>query len=251
MARPPMLRLGSPRWIRVAAALVALLLLGANQSCERPGTVYGLTVDSAFERGCFPPALCPVVLLDLGGTFRLIELEPGPITRAFLVKEIFWLVRLGGEDVRIRGWGSYWIGGEFAVQHRMTLHLRVGDEEPAVFDSGIVPVNASQFPDIDIRVSGNREMVFGTVFDLRAVPFPSRSPQRTPCGPTRSCDQTTEFCVARIPFGPVVYECQPIPVGCEEDRSCRCAGAALWAPPFDCCREPAKNTLECECLRCQ
>lgn len=251
MARRPILR---GRGVRLGAVLVALAVLG-NDGCERPGTVYGLTVDSSFVHGCFPPALCPALLADLRGTFRLRELAASardPFARTFVVNEVFWLVRRGDEDVRVRGWGIYRREGEFAQLHRLTLHLSLGGEVPQIFDSGLVPTGAGAFPEIDARVSKNGERLFDTVFHVRAVPFASREPGRTPCGPGLTCDATTEICVARSPVGPaIVHECQPIPSGCEDDRSCGCAGQTLCSAPFDACFERAANALECVCLQCQ
>jgi hypothetical protein len=77
-------------------------------------------------------------------------------------------------------------------------------------------------------------------------------PTRTPCGPSASCDRTSEICVSRGPFGPAVtYACEPVPPGCELDRSCACAAASVCEPPFDTCRDTAPNELFCECVECQ
>ena len=67
----------SRRLIRTSAlipALVAISLLGATRTCDMQ--VYGLTADSTFSEGCYPPLLCPVLIgPDLGGTFRLREVS--------------------------------------------------------------------------------------------------------------------------------------------------------------------------------
>jgi hypothetical protein len=77
-------------------------------------------------------------------------------------------------------------------------------------------------------------------------------PRPTPCGPDLSCDSASEMCVSRGPVGPsVVYACDAVPAGCETDRTCACAGASLCQPPFDSCRDAAKNEIFCECLQCQ
>ena len=100
------------------------------------------------------------------------------------MRDLFWLVRVGGEDVPITGSGSYWIGGESAREHRLKLALRIGEEERQRFDSGFVPVEPPGFPRIDVRISIHGAMFFDTVIDVRAVPFPSHEPSpRTPCGP--------------------------------------------------------------------
>ena len=76
-------------------------------------------------------------------------------------------------------------------------------------------------------------------------------PAPTPCGP-KSCDPLTEVCVARSPIGPSIqYDCQPIPSGCDQDRTCSCAGVSLCTAPFTSCSEQGPNQLSCECLLCQ
>jgi hypothetical protein len=84
---------------------------------------------------------------------------------------------------------------------------------------------------------------------LRCDPAAQRE---TPCGPERRCDATREMCVERGPVGPaVLYDCPPVPAGCEADRRCGCAGDVLCRPPFDTCRDAGPNTVFCECVRCQ
>jgi len=77
------------------------------------------------------------------------------------------------------------------------------------------------------------------------------SSTRTPCGPTLSCDTATEVCVAREQGGPgVFYTCEPVPAGCESDRSCRCVGAALCQPPSTTCTDDGPNAITCACPAC-
>jgi len=74
----------------------------------------------------------------------------------------------------------------------------------------------------------------------------------TPCGPTLVCDGATEMCVSRQPIGPaIVYECRPVPFGCEIDRTCACAGTSLCQPPFDVCTDAGTNAIDCGCPLCQ
>jgi len=69
----------------------------------------------------------------------------------------------------------------------------------------------------------------------------------TSCGPELSCDTASEVCVVRQDGGPgVFYACEPVPAGCESDRSCRCAGAGLCPPPFR-CADDGPNSITCGC----
>ena len=73
----------------------------------------------------------------------------------------------------------------------------------------------------------------------------------TPCGPTLTCDTATEVCVAREHGGPgLFYACEPVPTGCESDRSCRCAGASLCQPPSSTCEDSGPNSITCLCRLC-
>jgi hypothetical protein len=75
---------------------------------------------------------------------------------------------------------------------------------------------------------------------------------RTPCGPQLTCDSQNEICVSRGPAGPsVTYSCDPVPIGCEVDRSCACVGTTLCQPIFDTCRDIGPNEIFCECVECQ
>jgi hypothetical protein len=75
---------------------------------------------------------------------------------------------------------------------------------------------------------------------------------RTPCGPGLTCDGAAEICVSREPVGPaIIYECRPVPAGCELDRTCACAGTKLCQPPFDLCSDAGSNAIDCVCPLCQ
>ncbi len=71
----------------------------------------------------------------------------------------------------------------------------------------------------------------------------------TPCGPELSCDSANQICVRREHGGPgVFYACEPVPPGCESDRSCGCVRARLC--PFDTCGDEGPNSISCVCPRC-
>jgi hypothetical protein len=235
-------------------ALAALLLLGADGNCvprSQRGTVYALTADSSLARGCFAPLACPILLAeDLGGTFRLVPNSVDGLTDVYVVREVFWLARIGGTDTRITGSGTYFDG---VTEDRLRLQLRVGDAEAQIFDSGPVPSAPPGSSEFAITVSINGQSFMDTVIEIHAVAFPNTAPKTTLCGPAGlTCQRDTEICVARSPIGPaIVWSCEPLPSGCEEDRSCACAGAALCAKPFDLCTQQAENRLGCECAQCQ
>jgi hypothetical protein len=79
------------------------------------------------------------------------------------------------------------------------------------------------------------------------------SVQKTACGPNGlSCDARTEVCVQREPVGPaIVYECKPIPQGCQERRDCACVATGLCTGGFNVCSDIGPNTVDCMCPMCQ
>jgi hypothetical protein len=183
--RPP------SRGLLLAVLVVAGLVL-APSGCELRQGVYGLTADSTFAAGCFPPLACPGVFAEsLGGTFRLTEAPfAGPsaapsLFDTYLVTDVYWLARYLGEDVPITGSGVYTRGGESSLMQRMQLDLRVGDEEVQRFDSGLVPVDQVG-PGIDVAISINGMQFIDTVIEIRAIPFPAEpgaSPASAPTEP--------------------------------------------------------------------
>jgi hypothetical protein len=76
--------------------------------------------------------------------------------------------------------------------------------------------------------------------------------ETTPCGTAAECDTASEVCVAREPVGPaIVYECRPLPGGCQDNRSCACTANALCDATFSACSDRGPNTISCMCLQCQ
>ena len=93
----------------------------------------------------------------------------------FAVVNVDWLVG-DPSGTPVRGPGTYRVGGEVAVRQQLSLSLRVGDGEPAHFDSGLVE-GGGEFPRIDILISVNGQYCFDRVIDLHALP---REPPREP-----------------------------------------------------------------------
>jgi hypothetical protein len=133
---------------------------------------YTLVPESTFQQGCFPPCDCPLGMpRPLSGTFALIDLRQGPLFNEFAVVNVYWLVAGApdGTGIPVRGFGTYRVGGEFAVQQQLSLDLWVGDEGPTHFDSGLV-AGGGEFPRIDVSTSVNGQYCFDTVIDLHARP---------------------------------------------------------------------------------
>jgi hypothetical protein len=143
-----------------------------------PDGVYRLAPAATFQRGCFPPCACPVWQAgDLRGTFRLRFTGRDLWYDNYVVEQVNWIADVSGADVRITGSGTYHIGGDFALTHRLELDLWVDDQSKAHFDSGEVLYGSSK-PEIDIVVSINGVFCFDTVLHVvaGAVPWSEVAP---------------------------------------------------------------------------
>jgi hypothetical protein len=113
----------------------------------------------------------------------------------------------------------------------LVVKMKMGD--------AYVNVRSAAHPDGEIRGQ------------IAEAPF---GPERkVPCGPDLTCDATTEICVQRSPVGPAItYACDLIPAGCQDDRTCACAGPSLCTGAFGTCEDlPDPDTLACICPQCQ
>lgn len=170
---------------RMSAAATLLFLLGPSPATGAPSASgldphaipYTLAADAAFEWGCFGPCACPGLSAPLAGDFKLVPEPPDPLFEHYGVTDVNWVVhRPGGGDVAITGSGTYRVGGEFAVQHQMTLDLVIGGQPAKHFDSGLV-LGGGEFPRIALVVSVHgMETCVDTAIQLRAVPATSGVP---------------------------------------------------------------------------
>ncbi|MFN0246435.1 MAG: hypothetical protein ACKV2T_05980 [Kofleriaceae bacterium] len=76
---------------------------------------------------------------------------------------------------------------------------------------------------------------------------PNRTCNPQVCGSSSSCNVDTEVCVGNGPIGPSVqHACQPVPSGCENDRTCDCLAASLCPPNTAACSNVATNEIFCD-----
>ena len=132
---------------------------------------YRLLAGSTFQRGCVGACDCAIGPLDpIVGTFALVPLETTPLFSEFAVVNVRWRALDPAGRIPVRGFGTYRFGGEVAVVHQLKLVLKVGGENPAQFDSGLV-AGGGTFPRIDIRISKSGAICFDTIIDLHAAPI--------------------------------------------------------------------------------
>jgi hypothetical protein len=166
--------------IRVAARIVP----------EKEILPYKL-VKSEYQRGCWPPCLCPLFIPEpVTGTFGLVPLPNAPYwwLTDYAVVKVDWRIReeTAPTETRVTGAGLYRIGGDFAVQHRLMLFLSFNGEAARWFDSRWV--NDPNFPNIDINISLNNFYCYDEVFYLHGRPLKVMSvdivPDELPVGPS-------------------------------------------------------------------
>ncbi len=143
----------------------------ANAQSSGP-VLYRLNPDSSFQRGCFPPCMCAVMITEpVKGTFILTPSGSDPLFNTYTVTEVHWSFTNNGTVTVVTGSGNYKIGGEFAVQQELSLYLQMDGGDVEHFDSGLVTTSNS-FPDINVSISTNGQYCYDTVFNVSASPTP-------------------------------------------------------------------------------
>ena len=155
------------------AALTATTLGAIAQSAppsSNPATFYALRKDSIYESGCFAPCACPVLIRGpVRGGFRLTFTGSDGLFDHYSVEHVKWTVPQASGNLHVTGSGTYRVGGEFALQHQLSLDLQIDNGPPQHYDSGLVTPPAA-FPAIDARISINGEYCHDTVFEVHARP---------------------------------------------------------------------------------
>lgn len=162
-----------------------VMLTPAPQAAQPPASanatgLYRLDAASAYQRGCFPPCLCAMMVQGAtSGTFRLDPTTgPEPSYQYFTVSEVNWkIVHSGlpaGTWIRATGFGTFRIErtGTLPVvpRQQMRLTLIFDDGTSATLDSGLVNAGAI-FPAIDTRISINGGFCQDTVIRVAGRPL--------------------------------------------------------------------------------
>jgi hypothetical protein len=167
-----------------AAAVLALTSGARGQGTNAAASVlYRMESGGAFEYGCQPPCMCPILLQEgVAGTMRLTRTANDGPWQVYKVTEVNWFVPgFGGAGGSyVTGSGEYRLGTPDpiqVIQQRLVLDLKVGDRAVQRFDSGQTFATAA-FPRIDATISVNGGVCFDTIFDFRASPVPASAIRR-------------------------------------------------------------------------
>ena len=154
----------------VASLLLIAMTISVTEVHASDSTIYKLNEGSTYQQGCFPPCLCPVTVQQpVRGTFKLTLTSSDGLFDFYNVSDASWVTTVDGSDLRITGSGTYQVGGEFALQQRLTLDLSINGGAPIHFDSGLV-AGGGEFPNINITISINDIHCYDTVIVINASP---------------------------------------------------------------------------------
>jgi hypothetical protein len=138
--------------------------------------LHELTPESAYTGTCdvpcpgtVPVVDCAVALMEgVQGTFVLTFLRDNGPFREFQVTDVAWTVPFA-PPLEVTGSGTYTIGREAPILHRLVLSLRVGLGPVQEYDSGLIAFSEGEaVPGIAI-ISKNPEC-FHTVFVVHGRP---------------------------------------------------------------------------------
>jgi hypothetical protein len=159
------------RYALVSAAACVVAPALTSHVLAQSTTRYCLDPNSAYEIGCFPPCLCPLLISDtLRGTFDLTRLPPDPLYQHFAVTHVDFTASPGSSVIHYTGSGAYRVGGEVAILQQLTLDLTDDTGEQSHFDSGLV--QGGHLPRIDIAVALHGFYCFDTALVIHSAPCP-------------------------------------------------------------------------------
>lgn len=237
-----------------------VLVIDADRVPDADIVPYALQPGSTFQRGCWDPCDCPIYQpLPMSGTFDLVPLSLTGTFDQYVVVHADWHVATDNAQtswIPIEGFGLYTRFSEVAVQQRMLMAMTVGDEAPALFDSGSV-VTADQFPLIDVLMSINGLNCFDTALHVIAAPANGAvcgGIAGIPCNAGEFCNLPVGHCCCDF-FG----QCTMIPeicidlwdpvCGCDGNtygNECEAAVAQVSLAHYGACEQVCASDVDCD-----
>jgi hypothetical protein len=180
------------RGFLIGTMMVAVLGVGVAPalSTEDPSAIPGgggvpasltlkLVDASQYTSGCVAPCFCFAYLhFGLRGTMDMEFRENDGLFSYYDIEDITWTftnpekigggedfgpIEGGGDPIILSGFGTYTIGGDPAITHRLELTLQHGDSAPFNVDSGFQLLGTVVFPGIEIVSPSGTECVITTV----------------------------------------------------------------------------------------
>lgn len=161
----------TPSLARSIALVLALALPAA--AAAQP---YALGTGSEAEIGCFGPCACPVLVASpLKGGFSLVFTGFDGLFQHYDVGDFKGTATVHDTAWTWVGAGTYEVGGEVAIEQRMTLALSLNGALPRTWDSGLVP-GGGAFPAIQVELRLDPAACFDTAVVVSASPANADSP---------------------------------------------------------------------------
>ncbi|MFN0132266.1 MAG: GC-type dockerin domain-anchored protein [Phycisphaerales bacterium] len=178
--------------MKTVTACVGACVGGVLSTATLAQVRYNVEPQTAWiEVYCLPPCACPQSQLSgmAAGTFTLTLTNPGPLFNEYSVTLVDWLATVPTGTRLVSGSGTYTIGGEVAIQHRMQLDLVIDGAAPLHYDSGLVLADPQNpFPRIGIYLETQQFVCRLNVLELVGSP--------RPCYP--NCDESTTTPVLNV-----------------------------------------------------
>lgn len=130
-------------------------------------TRFVLLRESQFQRGCFPPCMCPLLeTIPLRGTFDVTLVGIGDVTDFYTFDNAALETTVGA--FRLTGYGDLRIG-ELADFQVMIAQLSLNGEPAEQFAGESSPA-VSDWPRLEVVISINGMFCHDTVLTIRAIP---------------------------------------------------------------------------------
>lgn len=119
--------------------VIAGMAIIPSYSSEPQGVSYMLLEGSTLTDDC---TICgrPSIIMPMRGTFQLAFREENPLFRTYDVQELVFHAQTGATTYKVTGAGTYEIGGEVALVHRMQLNAQINDRKDVELGSDQTPL---------------------------------------------------------------------------------------------------------------
>ena len=160
---------------RLVAFGLGLMSCGAATITNGPVAAYILLEGSYLTDDC-PVCGRPTILQPMRGTFELVLQEENPLFSRYLVRNVSFQAGIpGGIYYKVKGEGSYQIGGEVAIQQQMTLQADInnGYTNKLCYFTNTIEAIERRWPMIQISLVQTNG-TFTQVYQLDLVAAPVR-----------------------------------------------------------------------------
>lgn len=121
------------------ALAIAGIAVAPSFSSEPRGVSYMLLEGSTLTDDC-PICGRPSIIMPMRGTFQLVFREENPLFKTYDVRELSFEAPPGAPTYKATGEGTYEVGGEVALVHRMQLKAQINDRKDVELSTDYAPL---------------------------------------------------------------------------------------------------------------